>query len=41
LSYKSYTPYRQNGDPFYNNNLSYESADVKQAKRSGDKQGVR
>lgn len=41
LSYQSYTPYRQNGDPFYNNNLSYESADVKQVKRPGDKQGVR
>jgi GT2 family glycosyltransferase len=35
-SYKCYAPYRNNGDPFYNNNLSYENADVKQVKRPGD-----
>ena len=36
LSYKCYTPYRNNGDPFYNNNLSYDNADVKQVKRPAD-----
>ena len=25
LSYKMYTPYRENGDPYYNNNLDYTS----------------
>ena len=37
LCYSCYTPYRLNGDPFYNPNLSYDNADVKQIERPRDK----
>lgn len=39
LSYKMYTPYRENGDPYYNNNLDYTSF-VPRMKNAGESSGA-